>query len=253
MLKDIIEVSKGFQSSINIEYDFNDFDKISGFIPTSSALSVINNILINTQTDNTERAKILTGAYGRGKSHIVLVSLSILYNKDKNIFKKLLEKLKTIDTETYKRVDNFISSGNRLLPVIINGNSGNLTQAFLGALQQALKLYELEDIMPETHFKAAVNVIDKWKLEFPDTYSTFSSMIEKNVDQFRNMLLASDIESYKKFDELYPKLTSGSIFNPFVGFNVVEIYDKVNTALKEKGFSGMYVVYDEFSCYLFIL
>ena len=73
MLKDIISIASGFQSSVNIEYDFNDESKISGFIPTSSALSVINSILENTDNGCIERAKILTGAYGRGKSHSLLM------------------------------------------------------------------------------------------------------------------------------------------------------------------------------------
>ena len=82
MLKDYIELSKGFQSSVNIEYDFNDISKINGFIPTTSALDIIVNIISNTENDKLERAKILTGAYGRGKSHIILIALSVLYNKD---------------------------------------------------------------------------------------------------------------------------------------------------------------------------
>lgn len=61
MLKDIISIASGFQSSVNIEYDFNDESKISGFIPTSSALSVINSILENTANGRIERAKIMTG------------------------------------------------------------------------------------------------------------------------------------------------------------------------------------------------
>ena len=41
MLNDMIEISHNFQSAVNIEYDFNDIEKISGFIPTSSALEII--------------------------------------------------------------------------------------------------------------------------------------------------------------------------------------------------------------------
>ena len=74
----MIEISHNFQSAVNIEYDFSDVEKISGFVPTSSALEIIDNILMNTETEHLERAKILTGAYGRGKSHTVLVALSIL-------------------------------------------------------------------------------------------------------------------------------------------------------------------------------
>lgn len=110
MLKDIISIASGFQSSVNIEYDFNDESKISGFIPTSSALSVINSILENTDNGRIERAKILTGAYGRGKSHIVLVSLAVLYNKDSDKFKKLIKKIRKLDSESAQRIENYISS-----------------------------------------------------------------------------------------------------------------------------------------------
>lgn len=250
MLKEIIDVAHGFQSSVNIEYDFNDAEKISGFIPTTSALDIINNILLNTEFDHLERAKILTGAYGRGKSHIVLVALSILYNKDRSRFEKLIDKIKNIDEDTYKRIDNYILSKNRLLPVIINGNSGNLTQSFLGALQQALKLYELEDIMPETHFTAALNTIKMWEEKYPDTYERFVQSVGVGIEKFIKALTINDVNAYMTFNRIYPELTAGSSFNPFVGFNIVDIYDKVNVSLKEKGFNGMYVVYDEFGKYL---
>ncbi len=246
----MIEISHNFQSAVNIEYDFNDIEKISGFIPTSSALEIIDNILMNTETEHLERAKILTGAYGRGKSHTVLVALSILYNKDKSRFENLLDKIRGLNENVYQRISNYIASKSRLLPVIINGNSGNLTQSFLGALQRALKLYDLEDIMPETHFAAALNTLEMWEKQYPETHQKFVEMIGTSVSKFKNSLKANDVKAYHTFSEVYPQLTSGSIFNPFVGFNVVDVYDKVNTVLKEKGFSGMYVVYDEFGKYL---
>lgn len=250
MLKDIITISSGFQSSVNIEYDFNDESKIAGFIPTSSALSVINSILENTETGHLERAKILTGAYGRGKSHIVLVALSILYNTDGDKFKKLNKKIRKLDSEAAQRIENYLSSKKRILPVIINGNNGNLSHSFLQALQQALHSYELDDIMPETHFSAAIETIERWRLEYPETFHKFVSMLTMSEDTFIRKLTANDEDAYQTFVELHPQLTAGSIFNPFVNANVVDVYDKVNTAMKAKGFSGMYVVYDEFGKYL---
>lgn len=250
MLKDYIGLSKGFQSSVNIEYDFNDISKINGFIPTTSALEIIVNIISNTENDKLERAKILTGAYGRGKSHIILVALSILYNKDKRLFEQFLEKVKRINENAYKVIYNYIRSNKRMLPIIINGSSSNLTQSFLNALQQALRLYDLEDIMPETHFRAAVNTIERWKQDYPETYKAFEKAIEEKADKFIKELLSNNVEAYNKFNACYPSLTSGGVFNPFIGFDVVDIFDKTNTALKEKGFSGMYIVYDEFGKYL---
>lgn len=250
MLNNIIELTRDFQPSINIDYDFNNPEKITGFIPTSSALEIITNIITNTWDENRDRAKIFTGAYGRGKSHIVLVALSILFNKNKSLFKSFLNKINKVNPTSYQIIKDYIDSNNRLLPVIVNGNSGNLTQSFLGALQQALHNYGLEDIMPESHFRAAIETIDRWQKEYPETYSAFSNYIGIEVKDFLNQLSANSISAYEKFIEIYPCLTAGSVFNPFVGFDVVYIYRKVNDALKEKGYSGIYVVYDEFGKYL---
>ena len=59
-----------------------------------------------------------------------------------------------------------------------------------------------------------------------------------------------DVVAYETFERLYPTLTSGSIFNPFLGFDVVELYESVAKSLESKGYTGIYVVYDEFSKFL---
>ena len=59
--------------------------------------------------------------------------------------------------------------GNGLLPVLVSGSNTSLTQAFIIALQHTLSENNLLDIMPETNYKAASQVILKWKKEYPDT------------------------------------------------------------------------------------
>ena len=59
-----------------------------------------------------------------------------------------------------------------------------------------------------------------------------------------------NINAYKAFETIYPKLTSGGSFNPFLGFDVVELYESVAKSISEYGYTGIYVVYDEFSKYL---
>ena len=98
MRKEMIEISKGFQSSVNIEYDFNDKRKIKDFIPTNACLEIIENIMISTEDASNSRAKILTGAYGRGKSLCVMIALSILFNSNMD-FKPLIGKIKKCNEE----------------------------------------------------------------------------------------------------------------------------------------------------------
>ena len=79
MFKNKIWVEEGFQTSVNIAYDLNNENKIKNFIPTIASMDVIEEVLLSTSASSTSRSRILIGAYGKGKSHIILVLMSLLY------------------------------------------------------------------------------------------------------------------------------------------------------------------------------
>lgn len=245
----MISIASGFQYSVNIGFDLNNNDKLSSFIPTRSFLSLLEEILLSTATSSTDRARILVGAYGKGKSHIVLAILAILMKKDLSLFEKALPKIKG-NKKLYQLVCNYYESPNKLLPVIISGSNTSLTQAFLIGLQRTLSDNDLSDIMPETNYKAAVTVIERWKTEYPDTYNRLKSLLDRPSSKFVEDLNRYDISAYEMFESIYPKLTSGGTFNPFLGFDVVDLYESVAKSISTKGYTGIYVVYDEFSKYL---
>lgn len=249
-MKELIDISKGFQTSVNIAYDLYNDDKVRGFIPTMSSLDVIEDVLLSTVASSTQRARILIGAYGRGKSHIILVLMSLLFKKDKAIFDALLKKMETNNPSLYEFASEYLKSDQKILPIIVRGSSTSLTQSFLSALQQALSEEGLSDLMPETHFKAAVNQIENWRDAYPDTYKKFAQELSKPVNDFVLALEEYDVDAYEEFTSLYPTLTSGSTFNPFLGFDIPELYETIAAKLKDKGFDGIYVIYDEFSKYL---
>ena len=167
---DMISVATGFQSSVNIAYDINDEKKLKNYIPTKSALQLLEDILLSTGKDSTDRARILIGAYGKGKSHIVLMILSILMKKNISLFEKLIPVIEKEKPELYQLIQNYYAGNGKILPVVITGSSNSLTQAFLLALQRTLTENELTNIMPETNYQAAINTINRWKEEFPGTF-----------------------------------------------------------------------------------
>lgn len=245
----MISVATGFQYSVNIAYDLNNNDKLRNFIPTKAALMLLKDILSSTAPNATERARVLVGAYGKGKSHIVLTILSMLMQRDRSLFTHLMPKIEE-EPELSKLVDDYYSDvNNKILPVIISGTSGSISQAFLLALQRALDENGL-DIMPETNYRAAISTIKKWEVNYQKTYDEFKKEISLPIDVFISELSDYNPDIYSEFEEIYPKLTSGSVFNPFVGFDVVELYENVVKSLKERGYLGIFVVYDEFSKFL---
>lgn len=245
----MISVASGFQYSVNIGYDLNSDDKIKNFIPTKSALMLLEDILISTNPTSADRARVLVGAYGKGKSHIVLTILSMLIKKDRNLFVNLLPKIEE-NPRLKQIVENYYESDNRILPVVISGSNTSLPQAFLIALQRTLSENDMMDIMPETNYKAAVQTINRWKSEYPEVYKKLQEEIDIPVKKFIEKLEEFDTVTYERFEKVYPELTAGSVFNPFLGFDVVELYEAAVKGIRERGFTGIYVVYDEFSKFL---
>ena len=70
------------------------------------------------------------------------------------------------------------------------------------------------------------------------------------VSKFISDLENYSTTAYEQFERIYPALTAGSIFNPFLGFDVVDLYEGVVKGLRSKGYTGVYVIYDEFSKFL---
>lgn len=245
----MITVASGFQYSVNIGYDLNSDDKLKNFIPTKSALELMEDVLLSTNSTSNERARVLVGAYGKGKSHIVLTILAMLMKRDLELFKKAMPRIKG-NPRLYQCIQNYYESDNKILPVIITGSNTSLSQAFLLALHRTLSMNSLLNVMPETNYKAAVNVIERWKKEFPDTYQKLKTVLDIPVDKFVEELQNYNIGAYEKFEKVYPTLTAGSLFNPFIGFDVVDLYEEAIKGLKTKGYTGLYVIYDEFSKFL---
>lgn len=253
----MINFSKNFQTSVNISYDFDNAEKIENFIPTTQGIQFIENTILSankiSESKNTNRAKILIGAYGKGKSYIVLETLSLLYNNPElqDSLKKVVEKIAISNPFAAENISNYLKTKRRLLPIIINGNSSSLSQSFLYALNLTLKKNEFKNLMPETHFESAAKMLEKWEKDFPETLIKFNELASVKSSKFKEKLRNFDSQIFEEFEKLYPILTSGSEFNPFLGFDFVEIFEKVNEKICQTGkYDGIFVVYDEFGKYL---
>lgn len=249
-LKNKIIPKSDFQYSVNIDFDINSNEKIKGYIPTVGGLNIIEDVMLSTIPNSKERARIFVGAYGKGKSHLVLTILSLLNKKDKSLFTNILNKAKEINIDFYNFINNYLESDKKLLPVVIQGSSSDTTQTFLLSLKNALEMNGLTNILPDSYFSCAIDTINTWKEQYKATYITFTQLIEEDVEVFINKLNAYDNDTYQKFIKLFPQLTSGSEFVPTKGLDIVRVYEDVSKKVKQYGYNGLFVVYDEFSKFL---
>ena len=70
MYSQIFKINKNFQTSINLELDFNNEEKIEEYIPTPDICDVLKRYLTNFLGKTNNYSTTLVGPYGKGKSFL---------------------------------------------------------------------------------------------------------------------------------------------------------------------------------------
>lgn len=252
---DFIKENKEFQSSINIQYDLANVEKISSYIPSRDSVKVLKYYLSNMYYGTNNNSTLLVGPYGKGKSHLLLVLLSILCLKQNSteVVSELIKKIEKIDNECAELAQKMYAN-KKYIPVIINFNSDDLNQAFLIAINNAINNAGIPEMLPNTYFDSALNIISGWK-GYSATIRKFKASIkEKGINRLSEIekrLKLFDKEAYEIFKYAFKEVTSGIEFNPLLNTDIVKMYEDINYNLKEKyDYDGMIIVFDEFSKFI---
>lgn len=261
LLKELITINKNFQTAVNLRLDREDADKFMGYIPTASSVALLKQFLRNVLERRGKSAAILTGPYGKGKSHLLLVLLALLEKQFPHIRKRALEKVGEIDQDCAKAAEKAIEKG-PFLTVLVSENGTSINTAFLLALKESLKRKGLEELMPDSYFGEAEKCIGRWEKDFPETYRQLGRLLREYaqyagreagnpVKIMQRELSAYSEDAMKLFQTLYPQLTAGTSFSPLINMEAPLLYQEVNRRLcRDYGYQGIYVVFDEFSKYL---
>jgi hypothetical protein len=256
-LGEYIRVNDNFKNAINIYLNLNKTDKILSYIPTKSSVEILDDY-INAVSSNTEQATILIGPYGKGKSHLLLVLLAILTmerNSDNNIIiDELLNKINNVDIKAVDNIKKVWEGKRPFLPVIISSSYSDLDQAFLVALNEAIKRADLTELVPDTYYSRALENIQSWKSGYKDTYERFLVELSDrrwNIQDFKLALKECRKDALSVFKDIYPVLTSGSQFNPMINADILPLFKNINEILYEEyNYGGIYIIFDEFSKFI---
>ncbi len=255
-LSEIIGFNSEFKNDINLYLNLNKADKINSYIPTKSSVDVLKKYL-GAVDENKRQSTLLIGPYGKGKSHLLLVLLAILsLNRDKvneKVIRHLMKRVGNVDKSMRHIIDSIWGRG-KFLPVIIMSTQGDLNQAFLVGLNDALKREGLQELCPETFFSHALETVQKWKKEYPETYEEYKTLLKNNNVAIQDMysgLVNCDTKMLEIFKKIYPSLSAGATFNPLATSEVLPMYKSIAEKLREEyGYSGIYIVFDEFSKFI---
>lgn len=250
MYNSIVDINKNFQTSVNVDYDLGNSEKVKEHIPTSDVCDVLKVYFKSLLKIEKNNATILVGPYGKGKSFLILVLLQLIcFEYDKNT-ELLLNKIKQVDKELYDLIKRFNNDNKKYLPIVIDSNYYNIEQSFLLSLSESLMNAKLSDIIPNTVYSVCLELLDKWERD-KETYSKTLELCNKkykiSIKELRQELEHFDIAGYRKFEDIYNCVTPGLRFNPMINSDVVKIYADVNRQLFNHGYEGMFIIYDEFN------
>src|SRR5574344_1209253 len=106
-MTDMINIAEGFQYAINIFSDANDSSKMRNYVFTSGSIEVLKNLFDAAYSNTTDKSHFLIGPYGKGKSHLALVLLNILFQNKDDSMKNIFLQIKNLDEELFERIEKF--------------------------------------------------------------------------------------------------------------------------------------------------
>lgn len=269
-LQELITIDNRYQDSVNIRLDMQNNEKLAQYIPTSASVAVLKQYLDNIEK-NEENATMLIGPYGKGKSHLILVLLKLLWKEKDTIqqVQQLIQRVKKIDMWAAMQMMTIYENYKPYLPVVITYGNEDLNTTYLYALIRALKMAGIENVIPESGYQKAVDAILGWKENYPDVYAAFDNVLRQGVtdknggnlntksnvydgaEQLIERLKQHNKLAYQTFVEMYPNFTAGSTFHPMVEMQAMKVYEEVDRVLRQEyGYAGMFLVFDEFSKYI---
>lgn len=223
-LNELVEIDKSFGSAVNLQLDINRQDKVEHYIPTGSTEKILEHYMENVEKER-EKATILIGPYGKGKSHLLLVLLHRLRSRERPF-----------------------------LPVLVSGSEKDVSKAFFMGITEALNREGLRDLTPESAYGKALEMIQLWQKNYPGAYDNFIKCIREigyEKDEFLQKLEKQNDKVMHIFRDIYPQITSGSHFTPMVETQILRLYEEIGKKLyEEHQYGGMFVVFDEFSKYV---
>lgn len=253
---DIVKTNENYQYSVNLQFDLYNINKIKNYVLTNDACEILKFYANSIINDKKNRATTLIGPYGKGKSHLLLVLLTLVsdYSKSDNIvISEFINKIETKDTELYNMFLKIRNEKKKLLPIIINSNYDDINQAFLLGLTEALEREKINGLVVNTYFDIAYDVIAKWEHDYKEIVNDIKKCLEKydcSIRDLKRNLKKYSRKHYEIFKNVYKCISRGQDFNPLINGDIIKIYRDVNYELSNNGYSGIFIAFDEFSKFL---
>lgn len=239
--------------SVNVRFDLGRAEFIERYLPTPSHTEAIKGILRGF-LNRGSHAHIIVGSYGSGKSLLTTILAGIVSkNVDHQSFNTMLERFKTVDEDktTIEYLEEVYCLPINYIPVVLNGNQGNLRINLMASLYKALDECGLDYSLPSVAMEIE-KTIEMWRTDYIGAYDAFLYKLSESNRELKHFLLEiknHDTKTIEWFKNVYTQLTNGSHLSLSYDQDIVSQLRFVLKELHSKGY-GVFFVYDEFGRFM---
>ncbi|MGD9497429.1 MAG: hypothetical protein AB7Y46_14105 [Armatimonadota bacterium] len=256
MLSQLIDTAPGFRAAVNVVQEQDDAEKAAAFLPTAKGAEALFDLGRQLEPLARERARLITGTYGIGKSHLALV-LTMLYRGRRDVVEPVLLRLAEKHpgrTESLNVQLRAIQSERPYLVVLVEGDQDSFDAALVRGLQQALARVGMGDYMPPTYFSAAADRLREL-MENGDAAERLEGAVrDEGIDSAARLLdrIESggvELEDLKLFERVHQEVCFGARFLPETRLEATQTYQDAVRDLAGR-FAGIVVIWDEFGAFM---
>lgn len=256
-ISDLVKLSPGYKSAVYVEHDMDNYNKVSAYIPTEVGAKCIELVAKALNPECKERSFLITGTYGTGKSHLALIICNLFKSNGVGVqLNPVMEKIAHKWPERYDAIRQYRGKIEDRPFVIVNlyQHEGRINDALLRELDKTLSLLKVHDLLPDTVFAAALKRIEDIRLKYPDALKVFKKVIDEeglvSIEDFERRLKNYEKKAFEIFLDLHPRFSQGAKFFSHQDMKAADVYVSTSVRLKERGFGGIIVLWDEFGRYL---
>lgn len=263
-ISEVVKLNSGYASAVNLKEEFLDIENNRGrmerYQPVSSHREAFLKLTKSIEGGLAkERCFLLTGNFGTGKSHLMLMLANYLHNtSDQPEITSFLSNWKQVDPDPVEKLKSLRKNKRWLVAICDYGTNDDFEEVVLRAIADACAP-DREDFQGifETHYHEAIRKLKNWEEEESNGtdrlhfFSNFISALQEIEPDYTVNKLREELNQHREaalmaFKRVFKALLPTEEFTPSRS-NLVDIIKDFTSSKEFKDrYDGLSILFDEF-------